>query len=650
MNVRSRNGKSLSARRTSVVACAGTVALCTGLAGPTTAAGSPTTAAAVPKAAAVQEAAADPARPLACPAVQPVAAVRVGQHGTGFTVTRGTTPRAFDVEVLGVLPDGIAPGRDLVLIEVADKPGLPPVIAQGGGIWAGMSGSPVYMGDRLLGAVSYGFTLSPSPIGGLTPAEDMVKLLPAATGKAATSGADERLSATMAQDLPQVALPERVRDDITARTGAAVPAAAMEPLKMPLGVSGLSGKRLGQVQDVADRAGLSVLAHPAGGAALAAAPGPMATPQAGGNFAAVASYGDVTLAGIGTTTAVCGGHALAFGHPFTFSGRTAFGANAATSAAIVRDDTLGSFKLATVGRLYGTLDADRLAGVRARLGAAPALTPITSAITSTELGTTLRGRTDATDQRFLALSTFFHVAASFDSAFDRVGPAHSATTWQITGTRAGGRTFTLKRVNRWSSQTDTGGLPAAEVATAEDTLLNNEFEAVRITGVKFDANASPGLDQETLVQRLVAVNDGAFRERDGVTVQAGARLRVRAVLRPYRKPTRTVDFALTVPAGTAPGQLLITSTAGNAQAGPGSGGPPADCLLQPDGGCATDQSARSFDELLAQLRSIPQNNALTVELVPVDETGVTAAPVAKGTKLQPRVVTGAVAPVVVTVR
>ena len=67
-----------------------------------------------------------------------------------------------------MIKDGIGAGRDMVMIKVSDLPGQH-VIDQGGGIWSGMSGSPVYVNGKLLGAVAYGFTLAPSPIGGLTP-------------------------------------------------------------------------------------------------------------------------------------------------------------------------------------------------------------------------------------------------------------------------------------------------------------------------------------------------------------------------------------------------------------------------------------------------------------------------------------------------
>ena len=107
-----------------------------------------------------------------CPATIPTSALTVGMTGQGLTVVKGATPQPFAVEIVGVLDDGIGAGRDMIIIEASDLPGRN-VISAGGGIWAGMSGSPVYIDGKLLGAVSYGFSASPSPIGGVTPAADM---------------------------------------------------------------------------------------------------------------------------------------------------------------------------------------------------------------------------------------------------------------------------------------------------------------------------------------------------------------------------------------------------------------------------------------------------------------------------------------------
>src|SRR3954454_1474919 len=98
--------------------------------------------------------AAPTAPPGECQQTMTAAQATTGLVGQGLTVVKGTTPEPFRVEVIGVLEDGIGAGRDLVLVKVSDLPGGH-VIEQGGGMWAGISGSPVYVGGKLLGALSY---------------------------------------------------------------------------------------------------------------------------------------------------------------------------------------------------------------------------------------------------------------------------------------------------------------------------------------------------------------------------------------------------------------------------------------------------------------------------------------------------------------
>src|SRR4030095_10667908 len=108
-----------------------------------------------------------------CPAPLPIAQVTKGMTGSGLTVTQGTQPERFNVKVLGVLTDGVAPGVDMIIVETDSL-----ALDKAHGIWAGMSGSPVYTHDaRWIGAVAYGLAAGPSKIGGLAAAEDMAKLL-----------------------------------------------------------------------------------------------------------------------------------------------------------------------------------------------------------------------------------------------------------------------------------------------------------------------------------------------------------------------------------------------------------------------------------------------------------------------------------------
>ncbi len=97
-----------------------------------------------------------PAQADPCPAAFPIEELTAGQALEGLTVDSGTTPEPFTATVIGVLEDVIAPGFPLVIVTASS-----PAITDAGGIWAGMSGSPVYAADgRLVGAVAYGFAAS----------------------------------------------------------------------------------------------------------------------------------------------------------------------------------------------------------------------------------------------------------------------------------------------------------------------------------------------------------------------------------------------------------------------------------------------------------------------------------------------------------
>jgi len=545
-----------------------------------------------------------------CPAVLPVSAVRSGMRGQGLTVTRGRTPQPFAVEVLGVLPDALAPGRDIILVEVSDLAGRD-VIAQGGGIWAGMSGSPVYVGGKLLGAIAFGFTAAPSPIGGVTPAEEMVKLLSLPAGAAAAAEPEPA----------RVAIPRAFQPRLEA-AGVPAAAASLERLPMPLGLSGLSPQRLSRFQADAERAGLPVVVHAGGSRAAPTCTTTMARPTAGGNFVAALSYGDLTAAATGTTTAVCGPKALAFGHPFSFIGASGFGANDATALTIVKDDTFGSFKFATIGAPFGTVDQDRLAGIRARLGVRPDTTPVTATITAVDLGRTRTGSTRVTDDRFLPGLTFFSLLSSFDAGFDEIGDGTATTEWAIVGTRAGGVPFQLRRSDRWASQFDVAIEPVFDVAITVDRLLNNPFEKVGIDRVRFTSDVSTVLRQLRVVDALVSVNGGPFTRSDPIEVRPGALLRARVVLQPFQRlSTRTVELSVRVPAGTA-GRFGSLQVVGGV---PGEGGEVGSACLLADGGCSAGQPRESLDTLLAEIRNRPRHDdlSLVLSLDPADGSGAT---------------------------
>ena len=165
-----------------------------------------------------------------CPAAFPVRRLREGQVLNGLTVDRGTAPAPFTATVIGVLDDGIAPGLDMILVEASS-----PAIVRAHGIWAGMSGSPVYAADgRLVGSVSYGLTFGASPIAGVTPAAEMRKLLSGGSAAAAPG---------------EIELTTALENQIVASGAATVQEAAsgLTRLPIPVAVSGTNPARLRRV-------------------------------------------------------------------------------------------------------------------------------------------------------------------------------------------------------------------------------------------------------------------------------------------------------------------------------------------------------------------------------------------------------------------
>jgi SpoIVB peptidase S55 len=270
------------------------------------------------------------AGPTACPATFPTKQAVDGVTGVGYTVERGTTPDPFTAQILGRIDDGIAPGVDMIMADL-DSPALD----RAGGVWQGMSGSPVYASDgRLIGSVSYGLSFGPSSIAGLTPAASMKPILT----QLATAATREQANAAMRE---RVALPMAAADRLraTGEMTAAQASGGFQQLDVPLWVSSAStsGKQT-MFDRLQQRApGTRVFA---GGARAPSTPAPASSITAGGNFVAGLSYGLATLAATGTTTFVCDGKAVAFGHPFFSAGSVRMSAHPATAVYVQPDPSL----------------------------------------------------------------------------------------------------------------------------------------------------------------------------------------------------------------------------------------------------------------------------------------------------------------------
>lgn len=470
-----------------------------------------------------------------CPSAYPLKAIRRGLHATGYTTSQGRTPKPFSVSVLGVLKDGISPGIDLIVIRAHS-----PAIKRAGGVWAGMSGSPIYAPDgRLLGALSYSFSFGPSNTAGVTPAAAMYKLL--GIGRHAHYGATAA----------HLRFNPAARSQLVS-TGAATTQQAdggMQFIPTPISVSGVPARGLAKVHKLMSKVVHGPFQLETGGTVSPNAKAPVSTIRPGAPFVASISTGDVTMAGIGTTTAVCNGRALAFGHPLLGGGATQVTAHTGNVLYIQPDPAESPFVMANVGGRTGVVNQDRLTGLRARLGAKPAhLTTIITHVTapSTHMHRSARSYTPLIG--WVPDTAANAVYGSIVTALEKFGTGTAKLGYAVLGRRAGGKPFHLRRSDYVASQYDVGYDAADQIYLPLAELAYNQYRHIHIRRVVVSAHVSERFRQWS-VQALQVRKNGHYTKAKRQRVVPGQTLHLRAKLQETNqvKPVRYVRYDVTVP-------------------------------------------------------------------------------------------------------
>lgn len=483
----------------------------------------------VGSAATVTTAPAQSAEPVDC-APTYADALTKGQAVTTKTVTEGTVPQEFDGKYVGTLADGIAPGIDMLLVDFASPEGQPSTEIDDKGIWAGMSGSPVYAEDgRLIGAVAYGLVNGDDPVAGVTPYTAMEEYMasPAAVTRKVTVSDKEAKAIAASTDVSASQASEGFRS-----------------LPMPLAYSGLDRGRLALVKkkgpDYFHARGVR-----AGGAASSATNAAPADLVPGGNLGAAVSYGTITLGGVGTVTNVCDGRLIGFGHPMTWGGKTSLGMMPAEAIRVMKDPFV-SFKLANMGVPAGTIDQDRLTGISGPIGLdkVPDETDIRSTVS---YGTRTRdGESHSLVQDYNADVTFTQLLSMHDVAIDSIQPGSETATYTITGTDADGESFDIAFGDRYTSEWDIAFEGIWDIADAMYALSGMRGVSVDDVSTTSDVTDSTAVWR---VRGLEVRKNGHWAKvsrRTRLATRAGHTLRVRAVLG-HADDTRTVPLRLRVP-------------------------------------------------------------------------------------------------------
>jgi len=527
--------------------------------------------------------------------------IRIGMTGTGKTIIAGDVIEEFSVDVLGVIDQ---PGTfsDFIVVRVSGE-----VIGRAGGIAQGMSGSPVYVDGKLIGALSRAANWSKAitPIGLVTPIEPMLAVLNDARADSRAAGPSDDAVLAGIRLVDGMSRPDPLRIAASPDTIFAYPVDA------PLIVIGLSGRRLGMLMD-----GLPATQRPAG-TVLDVLPNqivpeiqglssynlslmPLSAPgsagridptrlEPGSSIGIALATGDIAVGALGTLTYREGNAVIGFGHPFISNGPSTF---AMTTASIVETmkSYQASFKLGTLGETIGTIFEDRMSAIGGRIGSMSDWIRLSLIVDDLDRGTSSAYDVELVDEPRLMpellLATGFE---AIDTTLDRIGPGTVEVTYRIDGA---GMPRPLERTDVFLSTRDVAVFPPWQMAGIVSVLQYNAFADPQIEGL----DASMVITREI---KAVLIND---LDIDSIVYSPGETIWFRVGLQTYQGGMRIEEGAIVIPHDLMADYIAVRAYSGPRTIERGE----------------TSATFESLDDLIEAIEELPSYDTLTVELFAVD--------------------------------
>ena len=460
---------------------------------------------------------------LAQSAFLPLKDVKPGMRGTGKTVFSGGRIEEFQAEILGVL-ENIGPQQSLILARLSGGP------LGRTGVMQGMSGSPVYIGGKLIGAVAMAFPFATEPIAGIRPIEEMVRAGGETSGqrpRGRVSLADTDLTRPLPRPQEVLSGDARMVDVATPVSFGGFTRATIEQFAPQLRTLGLE-----------PRQGLSSggRVDPRMGLPSALQPGSMISVQL--------MAGDMSIGADGTVTHIDGNRVYAFGHRFLAVGSTALPFARAEVIALL--PTLSSsFKISAPKEVMGTIAQDRNTAVVGELGLRTSMVPVS--ISVSRAGRRLASyNMRMVGDRFLSpLLVQMAVYSSIDATERTVGAASFRVTGEID---LAGAASPIKVNNMYSA--DNGAAIMASLSTAVPLayVLQSGFEALEVRKVSLAIESSAAKKQLQIDQVTAARNQ----------VRPGGKVALNVVLAGENGTEIDRQLEYQVPVGASPGPLYFT--------------------------------------------------------------------------------------------
>lgn len=482
-----------------------------------------------------EEAKAEPKSPSI--EVLPLDEVRVGMDGVGKTVLQGAQLVDFQAKVLGVMR-GVAAGRDLVLCRLSGAN------LEYTGVIAGMSGSPIYINGKLLGAVAYTWAFNKEPIAGVTPFDQMRTLSgrPRPSARTVIEATDDGAMPIAALDIsgdPYAGLKQRASSGAIA---VAARAGQMTPIAVPLSASGFTPRCLADLQQHFSPLGFVPVAAGGGGVDSKAMPNDK-TLVPGGAMGASLVTGDFDLSGLGTVTHVEGDRVWGWGHPFMEGGHSSYVLRSG-HIHVVNPKLDLSTKMGSPLAVLGVVDADVSTCIAGRLGVEPDMLPMSVTVQEGESGPERTYRVQIIRQEEMLAPL---VASVLSNALDAAGALEQEITLNLDASINAQGLEPIKINNTYSGGNVAGSQGVKgllnQVAIVADGLTRNPFAPARLESIQCRAVV---MDRRTSAS-ITAVQLNSDR------LEAGDDLVATVTLRPYKCEPQKVQVSLKLPSDLPPG-------------------------------------------------------------------------------------------------
>jgi hypothetical protein len=468
-----------------------------------------------------------------------VSEVKPGMKGRSLTVFEGTEPEEFDVEIVGIVPGSLGPRQDMIIGRISGGK------TERTSVFAGMSGSPVYVGGRLVGAISFAFPFAKEALCGITPIEQMVEIFeresPVASRKPVIISW-ENLSAIANADMRR-SLQERSGRIDDGSPLSAVAGQLFVPIALPLSFNGISKNALDLFATQLNALGLVPVSAVSGGAETGAMANSTEQTLTGGRSISVQlARGDYSLVASGTATLRDGNRIYAFGHPFLSLGSVEMPMSE-SSVVVVVPNINNSFKLAVPGPMVGTMLQDRATGILGELGKAPRMIPVRLDLT------TSRGRRETinfemvSDEFLTPLVLNIGLVNSVLANERHIGDTTVSTSARI---RMKGQDPVI--IERDFSGAAATMLSSLAVTLPVSNLLRARFDDLEIESIEVEVTVSEGA-RTAVIESL---------RSDRLQFKAGETAEVTVFARTDSGRMVTKKAQFTIPADAQPGPFTLT--------------------------------------------------------------------------------------------